>query len=159
MPTRTTAHPRDKWIPWYFVAFFLVLMLVDGVFVYIATSTNPGVVTEKAYIKGKDYNEVIAMADAQAARGWKGTATLEGNTLHFTLTDKDGTALSGAKVVALFRRPAEANRDFRVALMSRGDGRYSAEVKAPEPGLWDVILFATWNRQPFQMHERVRIIP
>jgi len=55
---------KDKLIPWYFVIFFLVLFIVDGIFVYLATSTHTGVVTENAYEKGLRYNEVIERARA-----------------------------------------------------------------------------------------------
>lgn len=154
-----STHTRDAWIPWYFVAFFVVLALLDGIFVYLATSTNPGVVTQKAYTKGKDYNEVIASSEDQTKRGWNADVSLEGTILSFTLVDKNGIPLSGAKVLARFRRPTEANQDFQVSLLSQGNGLYIADVKTPEAGLWDITFFASWNNKPYQMHQRIRVLP
>jgi len=50
---------RDRIIPLYFVAFFVVIAIFDGIFVYLATSTHSGVVTENAYQKGLNYNQYI----------------------------------------------------------------------------------------------------
>lgn len=56
---------RDRLIPWYFVMAFLVVFAVNGFFVYMAVSTNHGVVTENAYKKGLDYNNVVAQIRKQ----------------------------------------------------------------------------------------------
>ena len=62
---QATKDPRDKWIPMYFVAFFAVIALLDGIFVYTAISTQTGVVTEQPYEKGLAYNEVLEKAKTQ----------------------------------------------------------------------------------------------
>ncbi len=50
---------RDRMIPWYFVMAFGVVFAVNGMFVYLAVSTNHGVVTENAYEKGLDYDRIV----------------------------------------------------------------------------------------------------
>ena len=42
-----------------FIGFFIVFATDDAFFVYKAVSTHPGVVTEKAYEIGLNYNEII----------------------------------------------------------------------------------------------------
>ena len=73
----------DKWIPWYFVAFFVVLAILDGIFVTIAATTHTGVITENAYQKGLDYNEVVAASEEQDEIGWVGNIGFEKSTVTF----------------------------------------------------------------------------
>jgi nitrogen fixation protein FixH len=159
MTAHANLHPRDRWIPWYFVAFFIVLFIVNAVFVYLATSTNPGVIADKAYIEGKDYNQTIAMAARQASLGWKAEASLKDNEIIFTLSDRNGAPLNGAIVSVRFRRPAESAHDFTLSLMPRGAGRYAAPLAQPVSGIWDATFFAMRDHQPFQYRERLRIAP
>ncbi|MEZ5690885.1 MAG: FixH family protein [Rickettsiales bacterium] len=50
---------RDRIIPWYFVMVFLLVFAINGVFAYVAITTNKGVVTDNAYEKGLDYNHIV----------------------------------------------------------------------------------------------------
>lgn len=145
----------DKWIPWYFVAFFVGLALVNGVFVTIATSTHRGVVTDHAYQKGLDYNAVVQAVDAQAARGWQGEMTLDGDRFVFTLADNKEAPLAGAHVTAHFSRPAQAGYDFSVTLEETAAGQYSQTVSFPLHGQWDAKIAVLWNSQPYQQRKRI----
>ena len=60
---------RDRIIPLYFVAFFVFIAIMDGIFVYLATTTHSGVVTENAYQKGLNYNQYITAYDQQEMLG------------------------------------------------------------------------------------------
>ncbi len=55
----TSTPLKDRLIPWYFVMAFLVVFAVNGVFIYLATSTHPDVVTENAYEKGLAYDRIV----------------------------------------------------------------------------------------------------
>jgi nitrogen fixation protein FixH len=147
---------RDRLIPWYIVAFFVVVAILDGIFVYLATSTHTGVVTERAYDKGIAYNETVAAAEAQKALGWQGDITLAADrTLTFSLLGAEGQPLSGATVKAEFMRPTQAGMDFAVELSETAAGQYSASVDFPAEGLWDVRVFALEGEQDFQHHQRL----
>ena len=52
------------------VAFFGVMLIANGIFVYFAVATFSGGDTSNAYRKGLDYNETLAAAERQAERGW-----------------------------------------------------------------------------------------
>ena len=147
---------RDRLIPWYIVAFFVVVAILDGIFVYVATSTHTGVVTDRAYDKGLAYNETVAAAEAQQQLGWQSEITLAGNErLTFTLRDAEGNALTGAVVKAEFMRPTQAGMDFAVELAESTDGVYSATVAFPVDGLWDVRVFAIEGERDYQAHKRL----
>jgi len=162
----STTGPRksDKYIPWYFVAFFVVLFILDGIFVYLATSSHTGVVEKSTYSRGLKYNETVAAADSQAQLGWKSTINFDPDAmLKFTLADANGKPLEGATVRAQFFRPTQEGQDFIVTLNATklgsgtSGGLYSAQVDAA-PGLWDVRIFVKWQQQRYQMTERI-IVP
>ena len=147
---------RDRLIPWYIVSFFVVVAILDGIFVYIATSTHTGVVTEHAYDKGLAYNETVAAAEAQKQLGWQGDIALAGDRmLEFSLRDADGRALTGALAKVEFMRPTQDGMDFALDLAESTDGVYTASVDFPAEGLWDVRVFATRGGEEFQSHRRV----
>ncbi|MCI5050219.1 MAG: FixH family protein [Rickettsiales bacterium] len=50
---------RDRLIPWYFVMAFMVVFIVNGIFIYYATGTHKGVVTENPYEKGLAFDEIV----------------------------------------------------------------------------------------------------
>lgn len=148
---------RDRWIPRYFVLFFVVVAVLDGLFVYLAVSTQTGVVTERTYDKGLRYNDTIAAAEAQAARGWKGTVALEGTRLVFTLRDAQDKPLEGAVVTAHVVRPTQEGHDVALPLQEEQGGRYAQALNLPLKGQWDVRIAALWDNQPYQQHTRLNL--
>lgn len=160
MPEIVKNHPKgwrksDKWIPWYFVAFFVVLAILDGIFVTIAFSTHTGVVTENAYKKGLEYNQTVAASEKQEALGWHGRIGLDDSLLSFYLEDKNGGAIEGAYVKAYFSRATQAGHDFSASLASKAGGNYNKEINFPLKGQWDVVIEAQWNQQQYQQSKRI----
>jgi nitrogen fixation protein FixH len=149
--------PSDKWIPWYFVAFFVVLAMFDGVFVYIATQTHTGVVSDNAYNEGLRYNETIASSVVQNALGWKSEIKYTDGRLSVNLQQAENQVLTGAVVEASFIRPTQDGGDFRAKLIESGSGVYEVSV-APAQGQWDVRIFVTWKQIQYQAVQRV-IVP
>ena len=147
--------PIDRYIPWFFVLFFLVFMILDGIFVYIAVYTHTGVVTEKAYEKGLDYDAFLEKAEKQKASGVLLTTTYENDLFRLVLRDADGQPMDGAAVKALFFRPVSDGHDFSVSLTSSGDGVYSTEGRPPMPGAWTVKVEAEWKTQIFRTTARI----
>ncbi|MGE0754327.1 MAG: FixH family protein [Alphaproteobacteria bacterium] len=157
MKAQTGMQPRDKWIPWYFVVFFLLLFILDGIFVYLALSSHRGVVTEQAYQKGLQYNETVEAANQQAALGWQGAITHENGAVLFALRDAQETPISKARVTAYFSRPTQAGSDFSLTLDSLQKGLYGKTVSFPVKGQWDVKIVATWNQQQYQQRRRILV--
>ena len=148
METATVKNPKDKWIPWYFVAFFAVIALLDGVFVYMAVSTQTGVVTEHAYEKGLDYNRLLEAARAQPDLDQK--AEYKDGVLRWTIAEDGGAPILDAFVQAHIKRPVQDGYDFDIMLKHMGGGVYEARLDAPLAGLWQARLKCKWNNQTFQ---------
>ena len=149
----TILHRRDKWIPWYFVLFFLVIAAVDGVMVTLAVRTQTGIVTEHPYEKGLAYNRVIDAEQKQEALGWKSEIVLTGNTLRFTLRDKNGAPIVVEKATAYFTRPTQSGMDFSSSLKNG-----QATIDFPAKGLWEVRVEAIAHQRSYQRTKRI-VVP
>lgn len=145
----------DKWIPWYFVAFFAGLAILNVIFIIIAVSTHRGVVTENAYEKGINYNKTIAEAQRQEELGWKGDINFNRSALSFTLKDSSGNFIADADVAAYLFRVAEAGSDFTLPLAYVGNGRYYTDIIFPFKGQWDIRIIAKWQEQKYQQTRRI----
>lgn len=149
---------RDRIIPWYFVMFFAVIFVLDGIFVWIAIDTHTGVINENAYETGLAYNDVLARAERDESLGWNADISVEGgNTLNVALTDADKAGLAGAAVVAKLVRPTQGGHDFTVALFEGGTGVYTGRADFPMAGQWDVHLRAVRGEDAYHTVKRVVI--
>ena len=153
----TGPRPSDKWIPWYFVAFFVGLAIVNAVFIYIATTTHSGVVTENAYSEGLSYNETIAAAEAQEALGWQINIYVEDSMLRFEVNDGHDHVKS-ASVIAEFINPTREGVDFTVELVETDQGFYEGVIPSGIIGQWDIRVKTVWQQTQYQTSKRI-IIP
>ena len=147
-------RPSDRFIPWYFVLFFAVIALVDGIMVTLALRTHTGIVTDHPYEKGLAYNAVVEQETRQEALGWQGNLTLEGNVLSFSLRDAKGVAISADRVRADITRPTQAGMDFSAPLSQSAEGAWQAALAFPEAGLWEVRVFAEHGENRYQQARR-----
>ena len=123
------------------LGFFGAIIAVNGVFAYLAVETFTGLETEQAYLKGLDYNHILAAAAEQKSKGWQVALTEEASpaglrrfTLHYA--GKDGRPLHGLQVSLELRRPTHDGLDRRAELVETGAGRYVAELDLPALGQW-----------------------
>jgi nitrogen fixation protein FixH len=134
---------RSLWIPWAFVAFFGVVVVVNGIMITVGFMTWPGLETENAYQRGLAYERRVAAAEAQAALGWTVDVDLtrEGAgraMVELRLRNRHGHVMPDAKVRARFVRPTSEGHDFEVELPHYRDGRYRRQVELPLAGQWEV---------------------
>jgi nitrogen fixation protein FixH len=156
---------RGGWIPWIFVAGFLVTIAVNATLVWVAVGTFSGLETEHPYERGLDYNRTLAAAHDQQARGWQvslqvvpsaaAASDVRRVSVVASFLDRDGRAIDGLAAAAAFLRPVRAADDVGVELVGEGGGRYEAELDLPLGGFWDVELTATG--EPGQWHSRQRL--
>ncbi|MCB9991986.1 MAG: FixH family protein [Rhodospirillales bacterium] len=157
--TADRGRPVDKWIPWFFVLFFVVLAILDGIFVTIALKTHTGTVTDNPYEEGLAYNKTLEAAAARDALGWQADLSLGADhELRLSLADDQAKPIEGASVVAKIIRPVQDGYDFEIALTEQGSGVYKAPANLPLPGQWQVRIFATWQDKHYQ-HSRTIIAP
>ncbi len=157
-----TSKPIDKFIPWFFVLFFVGLALLLGDFVSIAIRTDPGVVTEDAYKKGLAYNYVIEQQRLQDKLGWQGEVTVKKDAqqnamIVFKLLDKHKKPVENAQVQVTFIRPTQKKHDVTVGLTSVSPGLYEGKALLPFSGLWEARAVAQRDKDSYQMTKRITL--
>jgi nitrogen fixation protein FixH len=109
MSQSTMTERRSGWIPWVFVGGMLLVVVVNGVMVWFALSTFPGLTTTQSYDRGRAYNQVIAEAERQDALGWTARVSMREGRIAFAVTDREGRQVEGVLQAHLLR-PLEGTR-------------------------------------------------
>ena len=161
-PRRAVAAAKGAWIPWLFVAFFAVVIAVNGTMIWYALESWTGIATNDPYEQGLTYNRNLAAAEAQAVLGWQSRLAArltggQGAEARFVLTDAQGKLIEGADVQASFERPTSEGVDFKLTLAPRGDGSYGASFDLPITGLWRVHIAARRQSELYVHDERVML--
>lgn len=130
-----------------FLAFFGVIILVNGVFAYLAITSQTGLVTEKPYEKGLAYNETLAEARSQPAL--QDSLTYDGAVLVWVLKDAQSVPIENATATATIKRPVQEGYDFDITLEHKGNGTYSAPLSLPMKGQWRAELSSQWDNQHY----------
>ena len=130
---------------WLF-GFFGVIFVANGALVWLAESSFPGVTVDSSYKASQAYNQSIATAREQAARGWEVDAGLSRTSeaaahLEVTALDKTKAPLTGLAFSATLQHPAH-DGNISVMLEDQGSGRYSADLSDVPAGNWYLVLEA-----------------
>ncbi len=158
----TNIKSSDRFIPWYFVLFFIVLTIIYGIMISFAVKTQTGMVTEHPYEKGLNYNKTIELANTQDSLGWKSNIDIEFNSLNnkigklkFTISDANKKLILADKVVAKIVRPTQGNMDFNINLSPDKNGGFEAEIKFPQEGLWEIRIYTKSANNNYQTSKRL----
>ena len=138
---------KGFWVLLIFVAFFGVIIIVNSIFITTALRTHSGVITDKPYEKGLEFDAMAKAARAQPVM--RQTVSYADGVLRWVLADADGVPLQ-AKVTARLIWPTKDGYDFEVDLMPVGTGIYEAVLELPKSGQWHARLEAKWNAQQYQ---------
>jgi nitrogen fixation protein FixH len=131
-----------------FLAFFGLICVIDGIFVYTAITTQTGVVTEQPYEKGLAFNKQLDEARAQPSM--RENITFADNVLRWTLQDENGVPVRGAQVHGEIVRPVQEGYDFAITLTEAGGGIYETTLDLPLKGLWVAKLNGQWNSTTYK---------
>jgi nitrogen fixation protein FixH len=125
------------------VAFFGVMLVANGIFLFYALATFGGGDTSDPYRKGLHYNDVLAEAVTQDARGWRGDLAYDraAGRLTVALRDSAGHELRGLHVEGAVGRPATDRQDVAANFDEMLPGVYAAAVRLA-PGQWIVSVAA-----------------
>ena len=137
--------PKDKYILFAFLGFFGVVFTVDAIFIHTALTTQTGLVTDRAYEKGLNYNETLLEAKSQPKLNDK--VMFEDGVLIWQLNNKD---THSADVTARIIRPIQEGHDFDMILKHTGNGVYKASLDLPFKGLWEAKLSSKWNNTTYK---------
>jgi nitrogen fixation protein FixH len=131
----------------WLLAFFGVVIGINGAMMALAIVTMPGLETEKPYQAGIGYNAEIESARAQAARHWKVTSHIDRDadgraSVSVEARDRNGAPLTGLALTMRLARPTGQRADRVIALTEHERGKYLGEAQGVAPGVWDLGLDA-----------------
>jgi nitrogen fixation protein FixH len=157
-----TQELRGRHVLVVLCAFFGVMFVVNGIFVYLALSTFSGGDTSNPYGKGLHYNEMLKADERQAERGWQTAVAYDARArqLRISLIDKAAEPVSGLHVAVMLSRPATSKDDRHLRLREVSQGVYAADVGLA-PGVWVVAMASRGEdekrRSAFRLKQRLYI--
>lgn len=146
------------------VAILTIVLAVNFFMVSMAIVTNPGLVIEDFYEKGKNMDKILAERKRMESLGWQLNIDLprlsEGKTQKVTLTvlDKDGVAMEVDSAVLYYYRPSDRKLDGELTLLPAGEkGVYSADFMLNPKGKWDLIMEVVQGENRFNVGRSIMV--
>ena len=144
-----------------FLAFFGVIFAVNGVFVYFALDSWPGLRFEKAYERGLNYNRVLSEAETQAELKWTSSVSVVAagsgaHQLSVRLNNASQVPIAGSSVRVTLSRPTNDGNDVTLELAPSKPGEYIAVHRFTADGRWHAAL--TINGQGGESYKMIHDI-
>jgi len=175
----------QKWFHWgpaIIVSFFVVILVVDAVFVTLskegipkglqqllmsddssssqAEMQFPGVMYNNYQKKELKYNQYLRQLEQIQERGWilrkgwlgKTPSTNETGIFQFVVEDASGLNISGLKVSGRFMRASDSRQDVLFDMKETSPGIYQVELLLPFQGLWNVNINFSRKDDVYEVH-------
>lgn len=146
-PPKSEFRLTGRHVLFILVGCFGIVFAVNGLMVWKAVGSFPGLVTESSFRDSQRFNAEIAAAEAQAARGWRVEATTSRTadgtaTVVLAARDRDGRPLSGVAFHARLEHPADRHRDHVLTLapVAGSSDRFEGKVAGVSPGKWGLVI-------------------
>lgn len=140
------------------IAFFSVVLAINGFFIIKSITSFDGLVEDNYYEKGLKYDETIRR---NQRLGWDielyftGINTGAQNIAKVVILDSKGKPVEGASVHITLKRPATSRYDRDFGLVSSGYA-YHGAVTVPAIGIWDFAVRAERGSDRLEKTFRVR---
>ncbi len=184
------AEYQKKWFHWapaIIVSFFVVILIVDAVFVTLskegmptglqnllmsddssssqAEMQFPGVMYNNYHKKELKYNQYLRQLEQIQQRGWKlrkgwlgkTPTTSETGIFQFIIEDASGQSIKGLIVGGRFMRASDSRQDILFDMQETSPGIYQVELLLPHPGLWNVNINFRHGDETYEVHASTRI--
>ncbi len=141
--------------------FFGFVIFANIVFVTLAMRSFPGQTTEKSYLQGLNYNDILASRSVQAALGWQAEITGvtrdgEAVVIELRMIDAQNRPITNLIVNGEVRRPTHGRQDLTITFTDAGRGVYLARIDVLPPGAWDLLArAANDDGEQLDLHARI----
>ena len=126
----------------FFVAFFLVIIVVNGIFMLAALRTHKGVVTENAYEEGLNYEEPQESTAQQTAPTPQSLVSDEfvwnGSLLQWRIRNPEGRGVRFATATVTLTHVDSNQAPITLDLKANGHGVYQVAPEKLKSGEWIV---------------------
>jgi nitrogen fixation protein FixH len=130
----------------WILGFFGVIFAANVVMIWLAVGSFPGLEVDSSYKAGQAYNDEVAAAAAQAARGWKvdlhtaraGAAV----TVTASFFDRSGAPERDLAVTVRLQHPTDKRHDRTATLAEVRPGVYEGVADGVAEGAWTVVVDA-----------------
>jgi nitrogen fixation protein FixH len=143
----------------FIILFFVIIGLIDILFIIISKNSYPGTVTDNPYQKGLNYNQVLNKSALQELNEYKietESSKLSDNKFKYIIVlRKSGLYVSDAEVMVNIVRPLGEYQNFQVMLNNSGNGLYSSEISFPKEGQWEFRVSIIHNSNSIYHKERI----
>lgn len=147
----------------WLLAFFGITFAVNGVFIYLAVSTFPGVEVASSYKAGQEFEGEVMAGRAQAERDWTVDATVRPSgadasvEIHFR--DKAGVDLHGLDVRVRLTHAVDPNHDHFANLPELASGTYRVVLSDVKAGVWNLTIEAyKGDERLFRSRNQLRLV-
>jgi len=161
-PDRSNSPWRSPWVLGW-IGLVATVLVVNVTFVYLAFATNPGLVNDDYYERGRQYEKTLVSRLAKDP-GWTLHADVpddlragEAATILITLVDKTGQPVIADQVRFYAYRPSDKAQDFSAPMVATGLGQYSVRVLFPLFGVWDGLIAVRQGDDEVTIGERIRV--
>ena len=144
---------RDWSVAWknplviFWVAIILVVLMVNFFMVSMAIVTNPGLVIDDFYERGKNHASVLAERQKMEQLGWQLKVDMpdlieaKSDRIALEVLDKENLHFNVDSATLYYYRPSDRNLDGSLVLDQLDKtGYYAADLNLPLKGKWDFII-------------------
>lgn len=154
--------------PWFIamLGLIVVFLTVNIAFFVFAVTSNPGLVTDDYYEKGREYEKnVITRLNARNQLNWQTKFETPEKiiintpeTFRFSAVDSRGVYIMDADVKFILYRPSDSGADFTQVVDQVAPGLYQTRLKLPLPGIWDLTVKVSHNDDVYHHTHRINIL-
>ena len=121
------------------VAFFGIIFLVNGIFIYYSQVTWTGLMPGNGYEASLKYNKEAAKARAILAKGWQTKVLVpKDGRIIIELKDRKGEPVTGLGAKGRALRAIGVKGDRDIVFRERGIGKYVLQGEGLAPGAWRI---------------------
>ncbi|VAW47533.1 Type cbb3 cytochrome oxidase biogenesis protein CcoH [hydrothermal vent metagenome] len=168
--SKTSVDKRDWSVAWknpFVISWFVILIVVVSVnffMVSMAIVTNPGLVIDDFYEKGKSMDKILAVQKRMDEMGWQLEVDLpdlkEGKSVQVTLMvlDKEGEPLKVDTAVLYYYRPSDRKLDGQQELTPTEIlGQFKTDFVLNTKGKWDLIMEVTQGELVYNIGRSIMV--
>lgn len=154
--------------PWFLslLGLVAVFLTVNIVFIVFAVTSNPGLVADDYYEKGREYEKnIVTRLAARNNLNWETKMEIpkqiyinRPDVYRFSAVDLRGVPILDADVKFVIYRPSDSDADFVKPVEQIAPGLYQTKLDFPLPGIWDINLKVKHGEDVYHQTHRISVL-